>query len=96
MENYISTVFKGLQNFEVKEDYFNEKLDKKKRALANSLTQEPSKRIGSYLNQILYGTETTDEKKEIYDGITWDKFLAFKQKFMRCLKFEWLVCGHLD
>ena len=33
---------------------------------------------------------------EILESITYEKFVAFKGAFMRNLRFEGLICGHID
>jgi insulysin len=52
--------------------------------------------LGNYLYYVLYGAPRTEEAIEAFEKITYKQFLEFKEKFLKQLKFQWLISGHLD
>jgi len=44
----------------------------------------------------LYGASTIEEDIKILENINFSKFMAFKSKFFRHLKYKWFITGHLD
>ena len=52
--------------------------------------------MSNHTSQVFYGHPSfKDEIKEI-ENITYEDFLSFKAKFMKTMKFQWLIQGHLD
>ena len=96
IESYFSEVFRHIQQFTVNETFFNDLCEATLRGWKNTLTAEPYQRLGLLSNIALYGDPTIQEKIDILMDIDFEKFMDFKSKFFRNLKYKWFIFGHLN
>ena len=51
--------------------------------------------MGQHTSQVFYGHPSFKEEIQEIENITFEDFLEFKSKFMKTMKFQWLIQGHL-
>ena len=96
VETYLEEIFQLVYNFETDEIFFDNLKSSKLRYYKNLLQEEPYKRFGRQWSRVLKGGHSIHEIIEVLESVTYEHLVAFKDTFMRNLKFEGLVCGHLD
>lgn len=60
------------------------------------MTREPYQRLGELGSRALYGSPSVEESMAALMDIDFDQFLEFQAKFLRSVKLQWLITGHLD
>jgi len=49
----------------------------------------------SNLGRVLYSQDDISEEMEVLEKVNYQDFLKFKSKFVKTLKFEGVICGHI-
>jgi secreted Zn-dependent insulinase-like peptidase len=60
------------------------------------LAREPYQRLGELGGRALYGSASIEESIATLMDVDFEQFLEFQAKFLRSLKLQWLIVGHLD
>lgn len=93
---YLSYLSENFQKCQMDEAMFKNVIDKKVRTQKNALKGEPYSKIMMYFIRAVLADHTPEQYIEAYSSITYNQFLEFKDKFMKSLWLEWLICGHLQ
>eukprot|EP00347_Sterkiella_histriomuscorum_P004511 403360183 len=95
---YISEVLKNIQNYDVTEQYFNNMKDLKIRAYENTQKTEPYQRFDHRLFTLImkHNQDYPEILKALKDQLDYKTFLDMKNQWLKNIKIEWLVMGHIN
>ena len=68
------------------------------RSFENEKKKEPYQRLSDklYLLMQTHQFDNDEMLKVLIEELTFEKFLIMKEKWLRTLRTEWLIMGHLD
>lgn len=92
---YLSFMFGEFKNFACNQEYFDVLKPKMLREYQDQMLAEPYQQGLRIFREAAIGYRPTEEKIKLHEGVTFEKFMSFKEKFAKNLRFEWLIHGHI-
>lgn len=93
---YLKYYFGQFESFTMDETFFKNVVEKHIRTQKNRLKLEPYQRFLRYLKKVLFAEATPEDYIKEYEQVSFEQLVAFKAVFMKEMRFEWLICGHMD
>ena len=93
---YLKYYFGQFRTFKFDEEFFKNVVEKKTRVQKNKLKLEPYQRVLTYVKKALLGEAAPREYVAEYEKVDYKQLMEFREKFVKQLRFEWLICGHID
>ena len=96
VENFVSSFFKNLQNFEITQEKYETIRDQQFSLFLNSLYTEPYSRLNKFLQcTLVSGDPNVMSYIQMLDELSYEKFVELKKKWLQHASFQWLIQGHL-